>query len=38
LIYVEVVINDPSGKNGGDYDSGQLTVDSQFYSNSYESE
>jgi hypothetical protein len=38
LIYVELIIDDPSGKNGGNYDSGQLTINPQFYSNSYESE
>lgn len=38
LIYVEVIIKDPTGKNGGDYDSGKQTVDSQFYNNAYESE
>lgn len=31
LQYVQVSIKDYSGKNGGDYDSGQLMVDPSFY-------
>lgn len=38
LVYVEVIIKDPLEKNGGDYDSGQVTIDPQFYNNTYESE
>ena len=29
LKYVEVIVSDPSGKNGGDYNSGRLTVGSR---------